>query len=120
MFDFAPYDLEVGYRLRRHAWGRGLATEITIALIDRAFATGDARRVVATTRNDNLASTRVLEKVGMRRHDAMFAVTWSAIPYVKFELSVEAWHAERKRPGMPAATNQHEPTPSGPYPRSAG
>jgi RimJ/RimL family protein N-acetyltransferase len=63
----APADEpELGYRLRREAWGRGLATEGSRALIDLAFERLGARRVVAETMVVNAASRRVMDKAGMR------------------------------------------------------
>lgn len=56
----------LGYRLRRGAWGRGLATEGARLLVDRAFRHLDAERITAQTMAVNLASRGVLEKVGMR------------------------------------------------------
>lgn len=56
---------ELGYRLRREVWGMGYATEGARALIRKAFADLGAERVVATAFRDNLASRRVMEKVGM-------------------------------------------------------
>jgi RimJ/RimL family protein N-acetyltransferase len=62
----APADEpELGYRLRRSAWGRGLATEGSQALVDHAFARLGARRVLAQTLVVHAASRRVMEKVGM-------------------------------------------------------
>ena len=58
-------EAELGYRLRRDAWGRGFATEGARALMQRAFGELDLRRVVATTYQDNIASRRVMEKAGM-------------------------------------------------------
>jgi RimJ/RimL family protein N-acetyltransferase len=57
---------ELGYRLVASAWGKGLATEGSIALIDRGFSTGRIRRVLAETMAVNVASRRVMEKAGMR------------------------------------------------------
>jgi len=57
---------DLGYRLRRAAWGRGLATEGARALLNRAFRDLDLPRAYATTYEHNLASRRVLEKLGMR------------------------------------------------------
>ena len=57
--------VELGYRLRREAWGRGLATEGSRALIDRAFRELDVRRIVATTYQYNTGSRRVMEKCGL-------------------------------------------------------
>ena len=58
--------LELGYRLRRAAWGRGLATEGARALVRTAFAELGADRVFAETMAVNRASRRVLEKAGLR------------------------------------------------------
>jgi alpha-methylacyl-CoA racemase len=57
---------ELGYRLRRSAWGKGYATEGCRALIDKGFAAYGVRRVVAETMVVNTASRRVLEKCGLR------------------------------------------------------
>lgn len=57
---------ELGYRLRRPAWGRGYATEGSKALVDRAFQDLGVERVLAETMVVNAASRRVMEKVGLR------------------------------------------------------
>lgn len=62
----SPGEVELGYRLRRSAWGKGYATEGARALIGKGFAELGAQRVVATTYQDNLASQRVMEKAGLR------------------------------------------------------
>jgi RimJ/RimL family protein N-acetyltransferase len=61
-----PDEPELGYRLVRHAWGRGLATEGSRALVEVAFTRTDARRVVAETMSVHGASRRVMEKAGLR------------------------------------------------------
>ena len=48
------------------AWGRGFATEVSQALIDDGFANRGVQRVNASTMVVNVASRRVMEKVGMR------------------------------------------------------
>ena len=58
-------EIELGYRLRRSAWGWGYATEGSRALIRKAFELG-VRRVFAQTMAVNLASRRVMEKSGLR------------------------------------------------------
>ncbi|HEX5506219.1 MAG TPA: GNAT family N-acetyltransferase [Thermomicrobiales bacterium] len=60
-----PGEVELGYRLRRAAWGRGYATEGSRALLRKGFAELGVRRVVASTYQDNFGSRRVMEKVGM-------------------------------------------------------
>ncbi|HEX8861981.1 MAG TPA: GNAT family N-acetyltransferase [Actinomycetes bacterium] len=59
-------DVELGYRLRKSAWGKGYATEASRALIRKAFTELGARRVYAETMAVNLASRRVMEKAGLR------------------------------------------------------
>ena len=56
--------LELGYRLKRKFWGKGVATEISRALIARAWELG-AKEVFARTHHSNLGSARVMEKIGM-------------------------------------------------------
>src|SRR5262245_2151732 len=59
-----PDALEIGYRLRRSAWGKGYATEGVRALVRKAFAEQNALRVTAYTVRENRASWRVMEKAG--------------------------------------------------------
>jgi RimJ/RimL family protein N-acetyltransferase len=62
----AGRDRELGYRLRRACWGRGLATEGARALVDLAFTHLDTSRVWAQTMTVNTASRRVMERCGLR------------------------------------------------------
>lgn len=58
------YDL--GYRLIRKYWGQGLATETAFASLKYAFNNLDADEVFARTDSENINSSRVLEKVGLK------------------------------------------------------
>lgn len=60
-----PDEVELGYRLRRSAWGKGYATEGSRALIQKGFSELGVQRVVASTMVVNVASRRVLEKAGL-------------------------------------------------------
>ncbi|MCA9696355.1 MAG: GNAT family N-acetyltransferase [Myxococcales bacterium] len=62
-----PEYLEIGYRLARAHWGRGLATEGSLALVERAFIDLGAEQVSARALLGNRASQRVMEKCGLRR-----------------------------------------------------
>jgi RimJ/RimL family protein N-acetyltransferase len=57
------YDL--GYRFFERYWGRGYATEAARAVAHHARPVLTGERVVAKAMVDNLASRRVLEKIGM-------------------------------------------------------
>ncbi len=61
-----PTEMELGYRLKRKAWGRGLATEGSQALLAKAFQEWGHDKVCAHTMADNLASRRVMEKAGLK------------------------------------------------------
>jgi RimJ/RimL family protein N-acetyltransferase len=67
--------LELGYRLRRAAWGKGYATEGSQALVDKAFRDHEVQRVFAETMAVNKASRRVMEKAGLR-YVRTFHLTW--------------------------------------------
>lgn len=56
---------ELGYGLNPEAWGRGYATEMAAAMVAFALAHPRVRRVTAKTAVGNVASRRVLEKVGL-------------------------------------------------------
>jgi RimJ/RimL family protein N-acetyltransferase len=64
---YRPGDADLGYRLARACWGRGLATEGAAALVRLAAEDPHTRRVVACALAANRASVRVLEKVGLTR-----------------------------------------------------
>ncbi len=61
----SPDKVELGYRLRKSAWGKGYATEGSRALIRKEFAELGARSVFAQTMAVNAASRRVMEKAGL-------------------------------------------------------
>lgn len=56
---------ELGFMLVKRHWGKGLATEIAEALIRYGFEVLGLKKIIATTNVDNVASMRVLEKIGM-------------------------------------------------------
>jgi ribosomal-protein-alanine N-acetyltransferase len=58
-------EYELGYSMCREAWGNGYATEIAAALARWFFETNLSDRFTAFTHPDNLASQRVLTKIGM-------------------------------------------------------
>jgi RimJ/RimL family protein N-acetyltransferase len=63
---------EVGWFIERRHWGEGLATEGARAALAFGFGTLGLDRILARYRTDNVASGRVMEKIGMRR--------WKEIP----------------------------------------
>ncbi len=61
----AGAEVEIGWRLKRAAWGRGYATEAAAPILAQGFAEGDMREVVADIHPNNHASLRVAEKLGL-------------------------------------------------------
>lgn len=59
-------ELEVGYLLARPHWGQGYATEALRAILAAGFDGLGVTRIVASTAVENLRSTRVLERAGLR------------------------------------------------------
>ncbi len=64
--DFTPA-YETGWQYDPDHWGKGYATEAAAALIDHAFNDIGLEKVVAFAVPANTASTRVMERIGMRR-----------------------------------------------------
>ena len=61
----------IGYVAARAYWGKGYVTEAIHAIIDWAFRQSSIFRVYATMDVENVASQRVLEKVGMQREGVL-------------------------------------------------
>jgi RimJ/RimL family protein N-acetyltransferase len=66
----------IGYEIAPRYWGKGYATEAARAMV--AFGFGELRlhRIWARCVADNVASYRVLEKVGMRREGCLREEEW--------------------------------------------
>jgi [ribosomal protein S5]-alanine N-acetyltransferase len=59
-------DVALGYAFGARWWGRGYATEAARAVVAEAFGELGMQRLVAITREANLGSRHVLEKLGFR------------------------------------------------------
>jgi RimJ/RimL family protein N-acetyltransferase len=95
---------ELGYRLRRDAWGRGLATEGATALVAMGFADKDFVRIVATTMAIHTASRQVMEKAGLAYVGAVYPHWRDPLPgsergEVKYGITRDEWEAKRARSG---------------------
>ena len=100
---YDPDEQELGYRLRRVAWGTGLATEAGLALVAHGFERVGADKISARALAANRASRRVMEKCGLRYErdfewpeDVMPGRTSAERAGVKYSL---------RRPQWPAATD---------------
>lgn len=94
---------DLGYRLRREAWGRGLATEGCRALMAKGFDEFGFERIFASAMAVNLRSRRLMERLGMRlvrtvRGNWTVPLPGSEQGDVDYEITRQEW---QKRP--PAA-----------------
>jgi len=63
--------LELGYFILPKERGKGYCTEAARMMVDYLFLSKQVMRIQATTSVENLASQKVLEKVGFRREGTM-------------------------------------------------
>jgi RimJ/RimL family protein N-acetyltransferase len=102
--DDPPGEAELGYRLRRAAWGRGYATEGARALVDKAFTDLGLDRVRAETMVVNTRSRRVMDNAGLRYVKTFFADWPDRIPGdeqgdVEYAVTRQEWERRRSTCG---------------------
>lgn len=90
-------EVEIGWRLREDAWGKGYAKEAAVASLDLAFDRFDAPRVVAVTAAGNVPSQGLMKRLGMERReeldfvDRRFAPDSNVNPQVVYVLDASGW-----------------------------
>jgi RimJ/RimL family protein N-acetyltransferase len=88
--------IQVGYRLFQKHWGRGYATEMTVALLDYGYRRLGLDRIAAIAALENHASQRVLLKAGLPRLEDRGFPHPAYAPYgpmAYFERSAQDWLA---------------------------
>jgi RimJ/RimL family protein N-acetyltransferase len=75
----SPHDAEVGWVVVRDLWGQGLASEAGAAALAFGFETMAMKRIISIAHRDNIASHRVMEKLGLVRDGA---TAWKGAPVV--------------------------------------
>lgn len=58
-------EIDLGYRFSPLYWGKGFATEASHAILSYGFGELQLKRIIAIAMKDNLASIKVMQKVGM-------------------------------------------------------
>jgi RimJ/RimL family protein N-acetyltransferase len=92
-----PGAMEIGWRFRENAWGKGYAAEAAAASLDLAFDRFAAMEVVALTVIDNVGSWRLMERLGMRRRtdldydDTRFPSPSDFNPHIVYSIDAEDW-----------------------------
>jgi RimJ/RimL family protein N-acetyltransferase len=93
--------VEVGWRLARAAWGHGYAPEAAQEALRLGFEEVQLPEVVSFTAAGNLASLRVMEKIGLRRdaardfdHPRVDAQAYpELVRHLFYSLGAQAWRA---------------------------
>ncbi len=85
-------DIEIGYVLKKSAWGCGFATEACQRLLQFAFEETPLTSVMAVVEPDNIASIGVLKKSGMREIGSIRAYE-TKLP--GFKLTKSDWELDR-------------------------
>jgi RimJ/RimL family protein N-acetyltransferase len=89
-------EADIGYEIAPDYWGHGYATEAARAIVQLGFATLQLKRIWAWCIADNVASARVLEKIGLKLESRRFESEyfkdrwWDTLVYA---LEAQNWHA---------------------------
>ncbi len=85
--EFNYYDL--GYRLKKKYWGKGIATETAMASLKYGFKELNLPEICAAAEIEHIASNRILQKIGMKFIE-VFKYDGSLINWYKIKKS--DWH----------------------------
>jgi len=89
-------EADIGYAICRGAWGNGYTTEAACALLAFGFGALNLHRICARCVPENLASVRVIEKIGMvceghkRKHRWIKGAWWDSRDHAILD---EEWEA---------------------------
>ncbi|RPI79619.1 MAG: N-acetyltransferase [Desulfobacteraceae bacterium] len=94
-----PYDLagkiyEIGFHIRSAYWGRGLASEAALGVMEYAFKVLKASGLFAGHNPQNTASRHLLQKLGFQyTHDEYYAPT--GLQHPSYLLMTDQCHARK-------------------------
>jgi len=63
---FERNEIDLGYRLKQDAWGKGYATEAAAHTLEYGFNTLQLPLITGKAHVENIASLKILEKIGMK------------------------------------------------------
>ena len=93
-------EINLGYRLARRYWGKGLATESVSAVLAYAFEERKYDSVVVIVEPEHIASLRVAQKVGFRRFKE---VVFNGKPVRLYRLTHDDWAESHTMSLQPAS-----------------
>lgn len=104
LFNVIPDSTEtsIGWNISSQYQGNGFATEAAKKLLNIGFESNDVSRIFADCADDNIASIRVMEKIGMKQHHNCFLFRWirgrkygERKSIVRYHLWKNQWLAQR-------------------------
>ena len=63
----APAGVEIGWRLARHAWGSGYASEAAAAVLKDGLERVGLSEILSFTARSNVRSQAVMRRIGLKR-----------------------------------------------------
>ena len=87
-------EIQIGYLLFKSYWGRGLGTEAASAVLKYGFDIAHLEKIVAIAKPENIASRRVMEKIGMKYEKEAYFYDNDVVYY---SLGREAYQLESMR-----------------------
>jgi RimJ/RimL family protein N-acetyltransferase len=87
--------VELAYAIKPEFWGKGLATEVSLAALKRGFEKFHIDQIIAMTLPHNLASRSVMEKCGFTYSRE---IVHAGLPHVLYAIESRTNHADSKAP----------------------
>jgi RimJ/RimL family protein N-acetyltransferase len=92
-------EIEIGWRFREDAWGKGYAREAASASLAHAFEVLHAKLVIALTVIQNESSWGLMKRLGMRRREDLDYVDpdWpeNMNPVIVYSITPEEWRTRQ-------------------------
>ena len=76
-------ETDLGYRFMQKYWGKGYATEASLACIDYGFKILNLKRIIGNAMKENVASIKVFKKLSMIYFDETLI---DGVSLVKYEI----------------------------------
>ncbi|MCB0643841.1 MAG: GNAT family N-acetyltransferase [Phaeodactylibacter sp.] len=87
-----PY-YDLGYRLKRKFWGKGIATETALEALNYGFRTMGLEEIYAGAHVENIGSNKVLQKVGLT---FMETFEYDHAPHNWYRIGKNEWQEKMK------------------------
>ncbi len=93
--DFTPA-VDIGWRLKKSAWGKGFATEGAQKCLEYGFKKLNLQNIIATCTQKNTKSENVMKKIGMKKIGEFIHPKLKEYPQYKkcicYGISKNEWH----------------------------